>query len=204
MVRTPGEEPLPESERDAWNRRFAEGSHGPLEADPLLVNAYQDYIQPLLGEGHSKRALDLAGGTGRHTLYLAERGWQTTLIDVSDVGAQKARQHAAERGLALEVRNEDLRFAELGTESYELVLVFFYLQRELFPALLRALAPGGILVYKTYTSEHPRLSGGRGPSHPMHLLQSNELLHAFRELRVLHYRETVTNKGVAELVAQKR
>ena len=195
---------MPESERDAWNRRFAEGSHSSLEADPLLVSAYEAYIQPLLGDASRKRALDVAGGAGRHALYMAERGWQTTLIDVSEVGAEKARQNAAERGLRLDVRNQDLRFAELGSEACELVMVFFYLQRELFPALGRALAPGGILVYKTYTSEHPQLSGGKGPSHPMHLLQSNELLHAFPGLQVLYYRETVKDKGVAELIARKQ
>ncbi len=84
-----------------------------------------------------------------------------------------------------------------------MILVFFYLQRELFPALIRALAPGGILVYKTYTQEHGRLSGGMGPTHPMHLLEPNELLKAFGSLQVLFYRETVAVKGVAELIVRK-
>ena len=90
---------------------------------------------------------------------------------------------------------------DLGREQYELVLVFFYLQRELFPALISALKPGGLLVYKTYTTEQRHFSGG--PSHPMFLLEPNELLHAFESLRILHYHETVMDKGVAELVAQK-
>jgi len=66
----------------------------------------------------------------------------------------------------------------LGREQYDLVLVFFYLQRELFSALTSALKPGGMLLYKTYTTHQQRFGGG--PSNPMFLLKANELLHAFR------------------------
>ena len=66
---------------------------------------------------------------------------------------------------------------------------------------LAALKPGGNLIYKTYTTEQKNFAGG--PSHPMFLLEPNELLHAFSSLRVLHYHETVQGKGVAELVARK-
>jgi len=64
-----------------------------------------------------------------------------------------------------------------------------------------AIKPGGILIYKTYTTEQKNFPGG--PSHPMFLLEPNELLHAFRSLRVLRYHETIQEKGVAELVARK-
>src|SRR5690348_7007015 len=171
-------------ERSAWNAKFNSGSHTSLDPDPLLIAAWNDYIEPLLGSSNQKRALDVAGGVGRHSLYLAERGWKTTLIDVSDKGVEIARENALKRRLEIDVRNEDLRNVRLGSESYELIVVFFYLDRELFPALIRALAPSGILIYKTYTQEHPRLSGGKGPTHPMHLLESNELLKAFSSLQL--------------------
>ncbi len=193
---------MSKAERDLWNRKFSEGSHLSLEPDPLLIQAYSDYIDPLL-QNSRKRALDVAGGVGRHAIYLAERGWQVTLIDVSDVGVERAKQSARQLGLEIEFCSRDLSAGELGTEKYDLVIVFFYLQRELFPALMRALRPGGLLIYKTYTSEHPQLSGGGGPTHPMHLLAPNELLRAFSAMRILQYRELVSGKGVAELVAQK-
>jgi hypothetical protein len=90
---------------------------------------------------------------------------------------------------------------DLGREQYDLVVVFFFLQRDLFPALTAALKPGGFLIYKTYTTEQKHFIGG--PSHPMFLLEPNELLRAFPSLRVLHYHETIREKGVAELVARK-
>jgi hypothetical protein len=67
--------------------------------------------------------------------------------------------------------------------------------------LISALKPGGILIYKTYTIEQKNFAGG--PSHPMFLLEPNELLNAFSSMRVLSYHETTQQKGVAELVAQK-
>ena len=190
-------------ERSTWNERFVSGSHTSLEPDPLLITAWNEYVEPLLCSSKQKRALDVAGGVGRHALYLVERGWKTTLIDISDKGIEIARANAQRHGIELSLRNEDVRLAELESEGYELIVVFFYLERELFPSLIRALAPGGMLVYKTYTQEHPRLSGGKGPSHPMHLLEPNELLKAFSSLQVLFYKETVAGKGIAELIARK-
>ena len=88
-----------------------------------------------------------------------------------------------------------------GTAEYDLIVVFFYLQRQLFPALISALKPEGFLIYKTYSTEQQRFAGG--PTHPLHLLKPNELLHAFNSLRLLHYHETIYERGVVELVAQK-
>jgi 2-polyprenyl-3-methyl-5-hydroxy-6-metoxy-1,4-benzoquinol methylase len=148
--------------------------------------------------------LDVAGGVGRHAIWLAQRGWRVKLLDISEIGIQQAEENAKRTGTAGSISTEirDLNTTrDLGREQYDLVVVFFYLQRELFPALAAALKPGGHLTYKTYTTEQQRFAGG--PSHPMFLLESNELLHAFPSLRVLHYHETIQERGVAELVARK-
>jgi len=141
---------------------------------------------------------------GRHSVWLAQRGWRVKLLDISDVGIKQAMANAESTGTAssisLEVRDLNV-MQDLGQEQYDLVIVFFFLQRELFPALISAIKPGGLLIYKTYTAEQKNFAGG--PSHPMFLLEPNELLRAFASLRVLHYHETVAEKGVAELVARK-
>ena len=153
-------------------------------------------------------ALDVAGGAGRHAIWLAQRGWRARLLDISDVGIGLAERNAS-RALG-PIRKEFLINAEVtdlnqmqdfGAEQYDLVLVFFYLQRELFPALISALKPGGFLLYKTYLTDQQQFSGG--PHNPAFLLKPNELLHAFESLRVLHYHETVRDKSTAELVAHK-
>lgn len=187
-------------EKALWNRKYRERSHLSLEPDPLLVSAYSQF----LSGSEAGEALDVAGGVGRHSMWLGERGWKVKLVDVSDVGIDLAAKNLEARSLEKKVTLEalDLETARsLGNAEYDLVLVFFYLQRELFPALIKALKPGGYLIYKTYTMEQRRFAGG--PSHPMHLLKPNELLEAFASLQLLHYHETAQEKGVAELVARK-
>jgi SAM-dependent methyltransferase len=215
-------EQMEQDEKTHWNLKYAEGSHTSAEPDPFLLSAYSEFLD----ETTPEHALDIAGGVGRHALWLAERGWKVKLVDISEVGVELAREnfHLSQKPvLAMATEEPALRLAEgtsaafagrletqvvdlsqvrdLGHEQYDLILVFFYLERPLFPALISALRPGGFLIYKTYTTESKRL--GRGPSDPMYLLQPNELLRTFQSLRVLHYHETLKEKGIAELVAQK-
>lgn len=187
-------------EKASWNKKYSEGSHTSLEPDPFLVKAYDEFV----ADRPAGSALDLAGGVGRHAIWLAQRGWRVKLLDISEVGIRQAEENAARTGTAssISVKACDLSTAqELGREQYDLVVVFFYLQREVFPALATAIKPGGFLIYKTYTTEQKNFAGG--PSHPMFLLEPNELLHVFPSLRVLHYHETIQKKGLAELVARK-
>ena len=189
-------------ERTLWNKKYSEGSHTSLTPDPFLLNAYAEFLE----DSDPGKALDVAGGVGRHALWLAERGWQVKLVDVSEAGLELARQNARKHqnpGITslLETEIADLnQVHDLGTERYDLIVVFFYLQRQLFPALISALQPGGFLIYKTYSTEQQKFLGG--PTHPLYLLEPNELLRAFSSLRILHYHETVKEKGVAEMVAR--
>jgi SAM-dependent methyltransferase len=192
-------------EKTLWNAKYGEGSHGSLQPDPLLLTAYEEFLS-----GTSPGlALDVAGGVGRHAIWLAQRGWRVELVDISEIGVRQAQENVKQTGTASLITTEvrDLNTQQnLGREQYDLVVVFFFLQRELFPALVAALKPGGHMIYKTYMTEQQRFSGGSfksGPSHPMFLLEPNELLHAFGSLRVLHYHETIQNKSVAEFVGQK-
>ncbi|HTC93727.1 MAG TPA: class I SAM-dependent methyltransferase [Terriglobales bacterium] len=188
----------PPLERELWNAKYRTGSHTSLRPDPLLLQADRDYVRPLLPARGA--VLDVAGGAGRHALFYAKQGWKASLVDVSEVGIALARKNARRKKLAIETIVADLNSYDLQElpRRFDLVLVFFYLQRKLFPALVEILKPGGLLIYKTY------LRGTlKGPTHPLHLLQPNELLTALRTLRVLHYRETVGESRTAEFVGRK-
>ncbi len=187
-------------EKTLWDKKYSERSHGSLEPDSFFVSAYDEF----LASRSPGTALDVAGGVGRHAIWLAQRGWRARLLDISEIGIQQAEENAKQTGtegsISSEVRDLNI-MQDVGREQYDLVIVFFFLQRELFPALAAAIKPGGLLIYKTYTTEQKNFAGG--PSHPMFLLEPNELLHAFSSLRVLHYHETISQKSVAELVARK-
>jgi SAM-dependent methyltransferase len=209
------------SERESWNQRYRRGSHHSKEPDPFLVQAFDDYIEPEFPRGGT--ALDLAGGVGRHAIWLARRNWKVTLVDISEVGLEQARNNAGPLASKIDFIAADLqqlspprssrrssgrvstrRFASeftLRRAAYDLVLGFFYLERSLFPRLVHALKPGGMLIYKTYTVDQMNLPGG--PSHPLHLLKHNELLHSFKSLRVLYSRETLHDRALAEFIGKK-
>jgi SAM-dependent methyltransferase len=187
-------------ERTSWDRRYREGSHASLKPDPLLPYAYEQFLNPLFPRGGT--ALDVAGGVGRHAIWLADRGWRVTLLDISQTGVNKAREHAGKCVSEIKFVVQDLTGFKTRSSQYELVLVFFYLEREIFPELVKALRPGGVLVYKTYTELQRKFAGG--PTHPMHLLKLNELLRAFSVLRILHYQETIRDRGTAELIGVKK
>ncbi len=81
-----------------------------------------------------------------------------------------------------------------------------YLQRELFGALQAAVAPGGLLLYETFSRAHVEELGRS--FNPAYVLDRNELLRAFDELHVHHYREGLAERrgdtrGVASIVAQR-
>jgi rhodanese-related sulfurtransferase len=149
------------------------------------------------------RTLDVACGRGRHALFLAGAGFPVRAVDqdaghVAWLGALSRRLH-----LPLDAEVVDLEDggADLGAETWELVLVFNYLHRPLFPALVRALKPGGLLLYETYTADQPKR--GR-PTNPDHLLEPGELPRLVTPLEVVRHREgKVDGRAVASVAARK-
>ncbi|HEY7745713.1 MAG TPA: methyltransferase domain-containing protein, partial [Desulfuromonadales bacterium] len=86
--------------RTAWNSRWRDKADDSWEPDPWLVK-----IRPLLPVG---RALDIASGRGRNSLYLAELGLSVTAVDVSDEALAQLGREAARRHLPVETRCVDL------------------------------------------------------------------------------------------------
>ncbi len=189
--------PLSLEDKKPWNERYRAGEHSSPEPDPFLAKL-DDYAG-LLPAG--RRALDVACGAGRNAVCLARHSWSVTGCDLSIEGLGRAGLLARENGVALDLLCVDLESFSPPPESFDLIICFFYLQRDLFPVLGSALRPGGFLVYQTYTVDQLQFPGG--PRHPEHLLRHQELLRAFPGLRVLYYEETVLGRGVARLMARK-
>lgn len=179
------------NDRDRWNAKFLAGEAQGVEPDPLLIE--------VCGGLAPGSALDLAGGAGRHALWLAQHGWNATLADVSDEGLTIAARRAEERKAPLLLRRESaaetLAWAAAG-QRFDLIVVVWCLLRDQFAALPAALAPGGTLLYKTYTSDHARYTEGHSLRTALH---PGELVTVFPYLKTVLYRES---NGVAELVAR--
>jgi SAM-dependent methyltransferase len=194
---------VPEPARERWNRRYTERGLTPFPDRPAeWLAENRELIAALAG----RRALDVACGDGRNSLYLAELGFAVDAIDVSDVVIAALQAAAAQRDLSVQARRVDLESEPLPAGGYDVVVVLNYLQRDLFGALGRALAPAGVLIAETVARAHVEELGN--PFDPRFVLADNELLHAFPELVVRHYREGVAERGgkprgVASLVAER-
>jgi tellurite methyltransferase len=197
----------PQSARERWNRRYSEPGWQPFPDRPSeWLTENREF---LIGSGarRARRALDVACGDGRNSLYLAELGFAVDAVDVSDVAVAALRAAAVERDLAVEAHWMDLEAEALPIARYDIVVQLNYLQRDLFGALERALTPGGILIVETVSRAHVEELGKSFD--PRFVLDDNELLRAFPDLRVRRYREGVTERsgrprGVASLVAERR
>jgi SAM-dependent methyltransferase len=131
-------------------------------------------------------ALDVACGAGRHALAVARTGRLVDAIDRSwERCAELARQAAAER-VPVRTVCADLELMPLPVGRYAVIVNTLYLERPLVPRLLRALAPGGVLLFETFTVD--QLASGH-PRNPAYVLQPGELLRLTAGLRVLAYRE---------------
>lgn len=177
-----------ETDRDKWNKRFAsQESYLGIRPSPSLQREIERIKQLVPG----KRALDIACGEGRNSLFLREHGFQVTAVDISDIGLAKGKQRAAELGLDINFRQADLDEYEIEGQ-YDLVLNFNYLLRQLIPQEVAALAPGGILLFDTIR-ESPSLLQSHNPDY---LLKCEELKQIFEEYdgEILFFEETDTGE----------
>jgi SAM-dependent methyltransferase len=123
----------------------------------------------------SQRALDIACGSGRDAVHLALSGYDVTAVDVLPDALHRAQDLASRNGVHLQTVVKDLeKNPSLPTGSFDLLCVFRYLHRPLFPLLRQALAPRGYLIYETFHERN--LQTGKPPRNPGHLLRSNELV----------------------------
>lgn len=131
-------------------------------------------------------ALDVAAGTGRNAIFLAERGFRVVAIDISSIALDEARRRAEKKSLAISWQQADLEQIELPHNTYDLIVNLNYLQRSLFPQIRKSLKADGRVIFETYLVDQQAIGH---PKNPAYLLDHNELLEQFRDFRVLYYRE---------------
>jgi tellurite methyltransferase len=173
-----------------WDLRYEEAD--PVAARPCAVLEEYAHLLPARGT-----ALDLACGLGGNAVFLARRGLDTTAWDLSPVAIAKLGDHAKTKGLSVCAEVRDVQSLPPEPNRFDVVVISYFLERELAPALVRALRPEGVLFYQTWTRE---AVDDRGPGNPAFRLGPNELLTLFGDLRVIVYREEGvigdTNQGL--------
>jgi len=180
-----------------------------LRADPLPAQFLTQQLHRL----PKGKILDVASGSGRHTLFLASLGYQVEAIDHDEQALARLSTHAKTRHLtdiSLQVLDleQPMQKPHFGHEVYDAILIFFYLHRPLFPSLVDALKPGGVLLYETFTIDNHIQR--QHPTRREFCLAPGELIRLLPDLRILHYDEGL-HEGMggsgsvytAQLAAQK-
>lgn len=183
---------------ETWDERYAKGKYSSAKPHRLLIQSTETM--------KAGKALDLACGTGRHAIFLAEKGWRVTAVDNSSVGIEIAEQRANEKGLTIDFRVADLEKGEFQIEenAYDLICDFYYLQRDLFAEMKKGVKQGGIIISTIHIY-------GAGEETGRFLLREGELREFFDDFEILHYHETSAtdtdagehHRRTAEIIVRK-
>lgn len=170
---------MSEFDRTKWDGKYADPEFAPREPSALLLLLEQ--FLPRQG-----RAIDIAGGAGRNAIWLAERGLDVTIADVSSVGLALAASRAAEAGVTVRTVCTDLEEQPFPPGPWDLILSCRYLQRPLFKIYPQVLASGGTLVVIQPTKSN--LQRHEKPPADF-LLDDGELPRLVQGLSFIHYEE---------------
>lgn len=178
---------------------------GPREFGPGVLRGPSPWLiqnADLLPRGG--KVLDVACGRGRHALLLASAGFEVRAIDRDPDAIAFVRDTADRLALKLNAEVVDLETdppPDLGSSTYDAVLVFNYLHRPLVPALRAATKPGGRIFYETFTTRQAE----RGhPRNPAFLLKDGELIAMMAPVTILRSREgDIDGRFIASVVAER-
>lgn len=194
-----------------WDERYAKDDYH-FGTEP---NGFLAEVSGRLTPG---RALCIADGEGRNSVYLAEQGHAVSAMDASVVGMRKANRLAAERGVKIETEVADLTDYDFGVEQWDLIVSIFChlpaeLRRDVHRRAAAGLRPGGAFLLEAYTPD--QLDYGTGGPPVRELLMTLDVLRedfAGLEMKIGRelVRDVVEGRGhrgkaaVVQVLARKR
>ena len=161
------------ADKERWDEKY---QNNKIPDEPIKL--ITDYAALAPG----KQALDIACGMGRHSKYLASLGFEVDALDISSVALEQLKKIPH-----IYAREVDFDTYTLPKEKYDLIVCTYYLERKLFPQMIEALKPNGIIIFETFL-HHP--DNERAPSNPAFMLNEGELEATFDEkCELLHIPE---------------
>ncbi len=173
-----------------WDERYQISGHNLAKPRPFL----QEYLNLLPEKGW---ALDVAMGEGHNANLLSQRGLKVLGVDISRVALKKALKEYPQIRVAL----INLPQINLPESSLDVILNFWFLDRDMFPLFDRFLKPGGYLMFETMRSDDQQ---DQSHVRKEFLLQPDELYHSFTGWEIIVYDENVmaVAKGKPQLATR--
>ena len=185
--------------RAIWDHKYQEGLPSLTKPDPFFVSAYERLVDRAFPNAGT--ALDLAAGLGRHALWLAERAWQVSAVDVSEVAISKLSQTAAQLNVKIKLFSIDAAKYDFESAHFDLIVLFYHMDRTLFPKVVSTLNPGGLFICKMAVHWGSEIASPNGNFRP---LGKNELASLVHGLQAVDCQERpVRDRGVVEFLGKK-
>jgi tellurite methyltransferase len=155
---------MAQSDRERWDQRYTSPGDSLKQGPHALLARYAPPYCPGI------RALELACGLGRDALWLAAQGYRVDAFDISVAALRRARARMLRRRLSgVNFVAADLDHFPLPDRTYDLVYVFRFLDRDLFPAIRARVQAGGRVIYETLNVRRLEAAPGTSPGHMLRL-----------------------------------
>lgn len=150
------------------------------------------------------KAIDLACGLGGNSIFLAQLGFHVTAVDISDVAIHYVQEQAKIKNLSIEAFVSDLtslQSLQLDDNKFDLAVITYYLDRNLFPFVTSIVRKGGYIFIETFYKT-PLLGEKNKHVSDRYKLCSNELLDTFKSWQILYFEEN-EQEGIQTIFARK-
>lgn len=179
-------------EKDTWDDRFRSGGYSRNPEPPRVLEQYVETFP-------DGRALDIATGTGRISVFLAKHGYVVDAVEQSEEGIRIARQRARDVGEDVNWIQADALDYVYPESTYDVVTIRSCRLLDRLTDIKAALKPEGILFYQDHMRTTEPLQSG--PSDDQYRVGANELLRNCLDLTILHYKEFTAVKDDGDLDA---
>ncbi len=169
---------MAEQDKVKWDKKYSENT------EFLSYRSAAQMVEEYYHCCGGKRVLDLACGAGRHALFLSKRDYLVDAVDISPVALNHLRQQINDNVTLIEA---DLDTYIPQKESYDLVIMTNFLDRDLIRRAKEALKVGGLFIVETYMEDEANEKEGYNPDF---LLQPQELKQIFSDYEIVAYDES--------------
>jgi tellurite methyltransferase len=177
-----GEISTPFDNKTLWDKRYSKRSYVYGKSPAKFLAENFDYLKP------ESNILDMGMGEGRNAVFLAQKGHKVTGIDISSVAIKKSQILAKEFGVKIKTVVGTLNKYKIKDQTFDVIICFYFVDRDLNEKIKKWLKPGGILIYEAHTLNEYNLKNSKGDN-KNYYLKPQELLSMFPQMKILKYEE---------------
>ena len=141
--------------------------------------------------------LDLACGKGRHSIFLSNLGYNVLSVDIDENKLNCFNGKLIKKKV---IDVENINNWPLEEKKFNAILVTNFLNRKIFPSIIRSIKKGGYLIYETFSEGHQKI--GR-PTNPKYILKPRELIRLSNKMQLLAYENIYINNPSNHLFQQR-